>query len=47
VLDRQPGHTDVNARLAWIAFWIQSQDRAVFEDRRVEQNDVNAMMKFF
>src|SRR5437016_1804034 len=45
MIDRQPGHPDINARLARIPFRIQPQDRRLAQRAIGKQNHVNAVMK--
>jgi hypothetical protein len=45
VIDRQPGHTDINSRLVPIAFRIQLQDRSFSKSSFRQQDDVNIVMK--
>lgn len=46
MFDRKSGHPDVNARLRGIALRIKAQNGPVLQDRRIEQNHVDAVMKF-
>ena len=47
VFDRKSGHPDVNARFRWIASWIEPNDRRMLQDSRIQQNDVDIVVKFF
>jgi hypothetical protein len=42
---RKPGHPDVHARLARVAPRIEPQHRAMVQHRRIEQHDIDAVMK--
>ena len=46
MIDRQSGHSNVDSRLGWIAFWITPQNRRILERSFGEQDDVNVMMEF-
>ena len=47
VLDRQPGHPDINARLGRVALRIEAQDRTVFQHRRIQQNHIDVVVIIF
>lgn len=45
VVDRDPGHSHINAGLERIASRIKTQDRGMFGNRIVQENHVNAMVE--
>jgi hypothetical protein len=47
VLDRQPGHADVNTGPGRIASRIKPQHEAMLSHRFIEQHDIDVVMKFF
>src|SRR5690242_11459612 len=46
MIDRQSGHSNVDSRLGWIAFWITLQNRPILQRSFREQDNVNVMMEF-
>ena len=45
VIDRDSSHPNIHARLQCIAFWIEPQNRRMFCDGVLQQDDVNIMVK--
>ena len=45
VIDCDSCHADIDARLEWIAFGIQPQNRRMLRDGVAQQNYVNVMVK--
>ncbi len=45
VIDRNSGHPDIHARLQWIAFRVEPQNRGMLCYSIVQQNHINIMMK--
>src|SRR5206468_4239549 len=45
MLHRQSGHSDVNAGFVWVAIGIKAVHQTVLQNRVVEKNNVNVVMK--
>jgi len=45
MLDRQSGHSDINAGFLRVAIRIKAVHEPILEDRVIQKNNVNVMMK--
>ena len=45
MIDRNPCHPDIDARLQWMAFRVEAQDRRMLRDSVFEQDHINVVVK--